>query len=101
TRRGLRHEVLERHDALCGAAALRLAIETLTALRDLARLHRVFHDDELIAGHRNATDTENLDRNRGTGVLHGATALIEQRSNAARVHAADEIVADVQCSVAD
>src|SRR5690242_21542184 len=49
TRGCLRHEVLERHHALGGAAALCLTIETLTALSDLAGLDCIFDYDELVA----------------------------------------------------
>ena len=56
---------------LDGAAALRFAIEALAPLRDLARLHRVLDDDELVAGHRHAADSENLNRNCRTGRLDG------------------------------
>ncbi len=81
------------------ATALRLAIEPLATLRDLARRRRILDDEELIAGHRHAVDAEHLHRNRGTRALHGLAALVEQRAHAARVHAADEVVADVQRAV--
>src|SRR3954465_8981902 len=89
SRSGLGHEVLERDDALGGAAALGLAIQALAALRDLARLHRILDDDELITGHRHSADAEDLRRNRRASVLDVAATLIEQRADASRVHAAD------------
>src|SRR5687768_7868337 len=51
TGRCRRHEVLERDRALARATALRLAVEPLAALGDLARLRRIFDDAELVAGH--------------------------------------------------
>jgi hypothetical protein len=59
------------------------AIETLTALRDLARFHRVFDDDELIARHRNSADARDLNGNRRTCFLDDLSALVEQRAHAA------------------
>ena len=93
--RRLRHEVFERDATARSTTALRFAIETLATLRDFARRRRVFDDEQLIARHRHALEAEHLHRNRRTGLLHRLAALVEQRANAAGVHAADEVVADL------
>ena len=98
-RRRLRHEVLERDAAARAATALRFAIETLAALRDFARRRGIFDDEQLIARHRNALEAENLHRDRRTRALHRLAALVEQRAHAAGVHAADEVVADLERAV--
>ena len=54
---------------------------------------------ELIARHRHALEAEHLHRNRGAGLLHRLAALVEQRAHAAGVHAADEVVADLERAV--
>ena len=97
--RGVRDEVLERHRALARAAALRLAIEALAPLRDFARLGGVFHDEELVAGHRHADHAEHLHRNRRPRFLHRLAALVEHRAHAPGEQAADEVVADVERAV--
>ena len=97
--RGLRHEVFERDATARSATALRFAIETLTALRDFARGRRVFDDEQLIARHRHALEAEDLHGNRGAGFLDRLAALVEQRADAAGVHAADEVVADGERAV--
>ena len=94
--RGLRHEVLERDATARSATALRFAIETLAPLRDFARRRRVFDDEQLIARHRHALEAEDLHRNRRAGLLDRLAALVEQRAHAAGVHAADEVVADLE-----
>ena len=81
------------------ATALRLAIETLATLRDFARRRRVLDDEELIAGHRHALEAEDLHRDRRAGRLDRLAALVEQRAHAAGVHAADEVVADLERAV--
>ena len=95
-RRGLRHEVLERDATARSATTARFAIETFAALRDITRGRRIFDDEQLIAGHRHALESEDLHRNRRTCRLHRLAALVEQRANAAGVHAADEVVADLE-----
>ena len=100
-RRRLRHEVFERDAAARAATALRFAIETFATLRDFARRRRVFDDEQLIAGHRHALEAEDLHRNRRAGALHRLAALVEQRAHAAGVHAADEVVADLERAVLD
>ena len=88
-------EVLERA-AAGGAPVLRLALEPLPLLRDLARLDRVGHHREGVAGRRHALEAEDLDRNRGPGLLHRLAALVVQRAHPAGELAADEVVADPQ-----
>jgi hypothetical protein len=62
-------------------------------------LTRYLYDgDELVACHRNTTDSENLHRDRWAGSLHRLATLVEQRTNATGVHAADEVVTDLQRS---
>ena len=73
----------------------------LPALRDLPRLHRIFHDNELIACHWHTPDSENLGRYGRAGILDVATTLVQQGSYPARVHAADKVVANVKRSVVD
>ena len=80
--------------ALLAAAVLRLALEPLPLLRDLARLDRVGHDREGVAGRRHALEAEDLHRDRRAGLLHRLAALVEQRAHAAGELAADEVVAD-------
>ena len=81
------------------ATALRFAIETLAALRDFARRRGVLDDEQLIARHRHALEAEDLHRNRRARLLDRLAALVEQRAHAARVHAADEVVADLERAV--
>ncbi len=88
-------EVLERHAPGC-APALRLAVQPLTALRDLTRRAGVVHHEELVACHRHALDAEDLHRDGRTGLLHRIAPLVEQRPDASRVHAADEVVTHMQ-----
>src|SRR5688572_1059801 len=97
----LRHEIFQRYDALRRAPALRFAVEPLTTLRNLTRFHGVFDDDELITGHRHSADAQDLSRMRGPGFLDGAATLVEQCADAAGIHAADEVVADLEGTVAD
>src|ERR1019366_9243076 len=89
-------EILQRHRALARAAALRLAVEALAALRDLPRLAGILDDEELVAGHRHTDHAEHLHRNRGPGFLHRLSPLVAHRAHAAREQAADEVVADRQ-----
>src|SRR5688500_3488249 len=97
----LRHEVFQRYDALRRAPALGFAVEPLTTLCNLARFHRIFDDDELITSHRYSTDAEDLSGMGRAGFLDGAAALVEQGANAAGVHAADEVVSDLERTVVD
>src|SRR6185437_2930283 len=48
TRRGLRHEVFQRNTSFHGATAARLAIESLTTLRDFMRRRCILDGQELI-----------------------------------------------------
>jgi hypothetical protein len=84
---------------LAGAAALGLAVETLAALRDLARGVGVGDHDHLVAGHRHAGEAEHLHGDRRAGRLDRLAALVEQRAHATGVHAADEVVAHAQRAV--
>src|SRR5438445_4469617 len=72
--RALGHEVLERFHA-AGAAVLRLALEALALLGDLARRSRVRHHAEGVARLRHALEAEDLHRGRGAGLGDGLTAL--------------------------
>src|SRR5207249_9217159 len=59
----LRHEIFERDSAARGAAALCLAVESLSPLSDISRGGGVLDDQKLVAGHRYPFDTEDLRRN--------------------------------------
>src|SRR5678816_580744 len=93
---GSAHEIFERDDVLGCATRLGFAIETLAGLRNLTRFHRILDNDELVARHRHAPDTEDLNRNSRACFLHGLATLIEKRAHSTRVHAADEVVSDFQ-----
>src|SRR5207237_6488570 len=78
--RRLRHEIFERDASARRTPALRLAIEALTALRDIACRGRVVDDKKLVAGHRHAFHTKHLCRNGRTGGL----MIFPRSSNSAR-----------------
>ena len=101
TRSGLRHELLEGNNTLGRATTLGLAIEALPTLRNLARLHRVLDDDELVARHWDPADTEHLRGDRGPRFLDVAAALVEQCPDATGIHAADEVVTYMESAVLD
>ena len=98
--RRLRHEIFERDASARRTPALRLAIEALTALRDIACRGRVVDDKKLVAGHRHAFHTKHLCRNGRTGGLDDLSALVEQCAYAAGEQAANEVIADTQRTVA-
>src|SRR6185369_3993500 len=79
----LRHEVFQRDSTTGSAPTLRLAIESLSTLRHLSRGGRVLDDDQLVAGHRHALETQHLNRGCRTGILHTFAALVEEGTNAA------------------
>src|SRR5262245_22130715 len=97
--RGLRHEVFERDAAARAATTLCFAIETLATLRHFTCSGSIFDNEELIAGHGDPLEAEDLHWNRGAGFLHLLATLVEQRANATRVHAADEVVTDAERAV--
>ena len=99
SRRRMRHEIFQRHDATGCAATLRFAIEPLASLRDLTGRRRVFHDEQLIARHRNARQSEDLHRNGRTGFLHRLATLVQQRPHAPGIYAADVVVTDSERTV--
>ena len=75
------------------APVLRLALQPLALLRDLARLDCVGDHREGVAGGGHALEAEDLDRNRRAGFLHRLAPLVEQRADPAGELAADEVVA--------
>ena len=56
----------------------------------------ILHNEQLVARHRNALESKNLNGDRWTSALHRLAALVEQRAYAPRVHATDEVVADLE-----
>jgi len=72
---------------------LRLALEALALLSDVARGRVVLHHQEGIPRLRHALGAEHLDRGRGPGHLDRLAALVVHRAHAAGVLAADEGVA--------
>jgi len=97
----LRHEIFQRHATARSATASRLTVETFATLRNFARGRGVFDDQQLVARHRHALESKNLNRDRRACALHRLAALVEQRTNASGVHAADEVVADLECAALD
>src|SRR5205807_7092541 len=88
----LRHEVLERLHA-AGAAVLRLALEPLALLSDVARRGGVGHHLERVARLGYALEAEHLDRRRRAGGVHRLPALVIHRADAPVELPADEILA--------
>ena len=96
----LGHEVLERlHPSR--ATVLRLALEPLALLRDVARRRRVGHDLEGVARLRHAFEAQHLHRRGRTRARHGLPALVVHRPHPAIELPADEVVPTAQRAVLD
>src|SRR5438876_873049 len=89
--RALRHEVLERLHA-SAAAVLRLALQALALLGDLARRPGIRHHTEGVPRLGHALEAEDLHGRRGTGDRHRLAALVVHGAHAPGELAADEVV---------
>jgi hypothetical protein len=75
------------------APILRLPLEPLSLLRDIPGFDRIGHHREDVSCCRNALESENLYRERGTDGLHRLSSLVVQGAYPAGELAADEVVA--------
>src|SRR5690606_15903710 len=85
------------HDVFHPVATLgdqtRLATLGITLPGNILRQTLVFDHDKIIASVGHTRQTEDLHRDRGAGRVDLTAGLVEQRPNAAVLHAADQIIA--------
>ena len=89
---------LVQRDRGTGSSALVLG-GLLAVVRDLAGLRFGFHHVQHVAGSRSAVQTQNLDRNRGAGLIDALALVVDQRAHLAPLFADDEDVATTQGTV--
>ena len=97
--RGLREHLLER--AARAGRRLLLAPPALAIFGDVARLAFVLGDDEIVARHRRAVETQHLDRHGRAGFVRCSAAIVDQRAHPAPFAAGDEDVADLERAALD
>ena len=90
------HHVDERAAAGAGAGGLTLALLTGAVFGDFASARFRLDDRDAIAGFRRAVEAQNLDRNRGSGLLDVGAAVVDQGANAAPFGARHHDVAGAQ-----